>query len=136
MPLPLRSLKEVVYTLSNYNQNVMQGLWKDISYKTTKRIKENWVDNLFLIVPVVGAYTRAPAHPPAAGPELFVPWGPSCCPHQRRLSKPRGVPPRLHRHHGRGAWPARSSRWLKRPPLGACRYATNYKEQEKLHHRY
>jgi len=62
-----RRLKEVVYTLSNHNQNVMTGLWKDAGYKLTKRVKENWVDNLFLLVPVIGTYQCAPAAAPRCG---------------------------------------------------------------------
>ena len=55
LPPPHR-LKEVVYTLSNHNQNVMAGLWKDLPYKVTKKVKENWVDTLFFLVPVIGTY--------------------------------------------------------------------------------
>ena len=50
----------MVYTLSNHNQNVMSGLWKDLPYKLTKKVKENWLDNLFFLVPVVGTYQCAP----------------------------------------------------------------------------
>ena len=64
---PARSLKEVVYTLSNHNQNVMSGLWKDLPYKFTKKVKENWLDNLFFLVPVIGTYQCAPTAPSAAG---------------------------------------------------------------------
>jgi len=53
-------LKEVVYTLSNHNQNVMAGLWKDLPYKVSKKVKENWVDSLFLLVPVIGTYECVP----------------------------------------------------------------------------
>jgi len=56
-----RRLKEVVYTLSNHNQNVMSGLWKDLPYKITKKVKENWLDNLFFLVPLVGTYQCVPA---------------------------------------------------------------------------
>ena len=55
---PWRRLKEVVYSLSNYNQNVMQGLWTDVGYKATKKLKENGVEWFgFFIFPVVGTYT-------------------------------------------------------------------------------
>lgn len=54
-PHPAR-LKEVVYTLSNHHQNVMSGLWKDLPYKIEKKIRENWVDSLFLLIPVIGTY--------------------------------------------------------------------------------
>jgi Cytochrome b-c1 complex subunit 8 len=53
-------LKEVVYTLSNHNQNVMAGLWKDLPYKVSKKVKENWVDALFLWVPVIATYECVP----------------------------------------------------------------------------
>ena len=59
-----RRLKEVVYTLSNHNQNVMSGLWKDLPYKITKKVKENWLDNLFFLVPLVGTYQCVPVPPP------------------------------------------------------------------------
>ncbi len=49
-----------MYTLSNHNQNVMQGLWKDLPYKITKKVKENWLDNLFFLVPTIGIYQCAP----------------------------------------------------------------------------
>jgi hypothetical protein len=57
-----------VYTLSNHNQNVMSGLWKDLPYKITKKVKENWLDNLFFLVPVVGTYQCAPDRAPRARP--------------------------------------------------------------------
>ena len=50
----------MVYTLSNHNQNVMSGLWKDLPYKITKKVKENWLDNLFFLVPLVGTYQCVP----------------------------------------------------------------------------
>jgi hypothetical protein len=58
---PTPRLKEVVYTLSNHNQNVMAGLWKDLPYKVSKKLKENWVDSLFLLVPVIGTYECVPS---------------------------------------------------------------------------
>ena len=60
----------MVYTLSNHNQNVMSGLWKDLPYKITKKVKENWLDNLFFLVPVVGTYQCVPVRPtpPRAAP--------------------------------------------------------------------
>ena len=66
-PHPSR-LKEVVYTLSNHNQNVMAGLWKDLPYKVTKKVKENWIDTLFFLVPVIGTYECVPP------PTLLLPW--------------------------------------------------------------
>ena len=50
----------MVYTLSNHQTNVMQGLWKDLPYKINKRISENWVDVLCFLVPTVGTYQCAP----------------------------------------------------------------------------
>ncbi len=50
-----------MYTLSNHNQNVMSGLWKDLPYKVSKKVKENWLDTLFFLVPVVGTYQCVPA---------------------------------------------------------------------------
>ena len=56
-----RRLKEVVYTLNNYNQNVMQGLWKDAGYKMTKKIKDNGVEWFgFFLFPTVGTYMCVP----------------------------------------------------------------------------
>ena len=58
----------MVYTLSNHNQNVMSGLWKDLPYKINKKISENWVDALCFLVPTVGTYQCAPrAAQPLAG---------------------------------------------------------------------
>lgn len=51
----------MVYTLSANHQNVMPGLWKDLPYKITKKVKENWLDNLFFLVPLVGTYQCVPA---------------------------------------------------------------------------
>jgi hypothetical protein len=53
--VPVR-LKEVVYTLSPYHQNVMAGLWKDVPYKLSKKFHENWVSAFTLVVPIVGTY--------------------------------------------------------------------------------
>lgn len=75
--LAARRLKEVVYTLSNHNQNIMTGLWKDAGYKLTKRVKENWVDNLFLLVPVIGTYQCAPATAPTPQGVAAAPLGDS-----------------------------------------------------------
>lgn len=57
-----------MYTLSNHNQNVMSGLWKDLPYKITKKVKENWLDNLFFLVPLVGTYQCVPVPPPTRQP--------------------------------------------------------------------
>eukprot|EP00898_Chlorokybus_atmophyticus_P008044 jgi/Chlat1/8240/Chrsp77S00621 len=48
------SMLAVIYALSPNELNVMSGLWKDLDKKLAKKIKENWVDNLFLVVPIVG----------------------------------------------------------------------------------
>ena len=69
----MRRLKEVVYTLSNHNQNVMSGLWKDLPYKITKKVKENWLDNLFFLVPLVGTYQCVPVPPPLRASHARVP---------------------------------------------------------------
>jgi hypothetical protein len=38
----------------------MAGLWKDLPYKVTKKVKENWIDTLFFLVPVIGTYECVP----------------------------------------------------------------------------
>lgn len=45
-----------MYTLGPHHQNVMSGLWKDLPYKLEKKVRENWVDALCLLVPVIGTY--------------------------------------------------------------------------------
>jgi len=52
---PVR-LKEVSYSLSPMHHHAMRGLLKDFSYKSGKRIFDNWVSALFLLVPVYGSY--------------------------------------------------------------------------------
>merc|ERR1711924_179254 len=49
-------LKEVVYTLSPFEQNVMQGLFKDIPHKVMHHLKQNVLfDALpFCILPIAG----------------------------------------------------------------------------------
>jgi len=39
----------------------MSGLWKDLPYKISKKVKENWLDTLFFLVPTIGTYQCAPA---------------------------------------------------------------------------
>ncbi|KAJ7560349.1 hypothetical protein O6H91_04G125700 [Diphasiastrum complanatum] len=56
--VPIR-LKDVIYTLSPFNQQVMAGLWHDLPHKLHKKISENWLSSLFLITPVVGTYWYA-----------------------------------------------------------------------------
>lgn len=47
-------LKEVVYTLSPFNQNVMTQMFKNIPEAAHRKIKENWIDaGFFAIGPVV-----------------------------------------------------------------------------------
>ena len=64
----------MVYTLSNHQTNVMEGLWKDLPYKINKRISENWVDALCFLVPTIGTYQCVPSRQrlhdarPAASP--------------------------------------------------------------------
>lgn len=65
----VRRLKEVVYHLGTYNQKVMSGLWADMPYKITKKVKENWLTNLCFFVPVVGTYQCVGAHYQPASPE-------------------------------------------------------------------
>ncbi|BBN04419.1 hypothetical protein MPTK1_3g04420 [Marchantia polymorpha subsp. ruderalis] len=52
-------LKEVTYSLGPDSWEVMRGLWKGAGYKTHKRIHENWVSALTLLVPVIGSYWYA-----------------------------------------------------------------------------
>ena len=50
-----------MYTLSNHQTIVMEGLWKDLPYKINKRISENWVDALCFLVPTIGTYQCVPS---------------------------------------------------------------------------
>ena len=159
----------MVYTLSNHNQNVMSGLWKDLPYKLTKKVKENWLDNLFFLVPVVGTYQCAPGASggggSAAGGGSLAREG-----NQTPLARPAGTLPASAGEaadvaRGRTpCWRGRPGRRAPQAPGGpardafrsptlncpgralcathaltlraAARYAVNFKEQEKLHHRY
>ncbi|KAK9796996.1 hypothetical protein WJX73_000069 [Symbiochloris irregularis] len=48
---PVR-LKEVVYTLSPFEQTVLEGLWRDLPKKIHKKVSENWLDvGVFLVLP-------------------------------------------------------------------------------------
>jgi hypothetical protein len=163
----VRRLKEVVYTLSNHNQNVMSGLWKDLPYKITKKVKENWLDNLFFLVPLVGTYQCVPVPPPTRQPRaraaragrtviLCEPEA-RCCPRgcaAGLVARHRGAQPSCrpraaaagHAAASAAGGAARETGGNPRPVESACqraadactarRYAVNYKEQEKLHHRY
>ena len=55
---PVR-LKEVVYTLSPFEQSIMPGLFKDFPQYVSKKVSENWFSSLFLTVPVFGTYAYA-----------------------------------------------------------------------------
>jgi hypothetical protein len=49
--VPVR-LREVVYTLSPFQQTVMGGLFKDIPGRVSRKVSENWVDvSLFCVLP-------------------------------------------------------------------------------------
>ena len=49
--VPVR-LREVVYTLSPFQQTVMGGLFKDIPARLTRKVSENWFDvGVFFLVP-------------------------------------------------------------------------------------
>ncbi|KAL3696883.1 hypothetical protein R1sor_010959 [Riccia sorocarpa] len=52
-------LKEVVYTLSPFEQKIMSTFWAQFNYKTKKRITENWVNTLTLVCPIAGTYMYA-----------------------------------------------------------------------------
>ncbi|KAL2651247.1 hypothetical protein R1flu_019375 [Riccia fluitans] len=52
-------LKEVVYTLSPFEQKIMSTFWAQFGYKTKKRITENWVNTLTLVCPIAGTYMYA-----------------------------------------------------------------------------
>ena len=53
-------LKEVVYTLSPFEQKVMPGLFKDFPSYVSKKVSENWFSSLFLSVPLVGTVVCVP----------------------------------------------------------------------------
>lgn len=140
-PHPFR-LKEVVYTLSNHNQNVMAGLWKDLPYKVTKKVKENWIDTLFFLVPVIGTYECVPRTLSALAlgnrPGKRLPAacsladGGGAVAHAAQCSaRRRGRKATL----GRGGWFGGTPPQLLTPSSRA-RYAKSYKEKEKLHHRF
>ena len=49
--VPVR-LREVVYTLSPFQQTVMGGLWKDAPAKLARKFSENWFDvGVFFLAP-------------------------------------------------------------------------------------
>ena len=49
--VPVR-LREVVYTLSPFQQTVMGGLFKDIPARLTRKVSENWFDvSVFFLLP-------------------------------------------------------------------------------------
>lgn len=50
--VPVR-LREVVYTLSPFQQTIMSGLFKDIPARVGRKVSENWFDvGVFFIAPV------------------------------------------------------------------------------------
>jgi hypothetical protein len=62
--VPVR-MKAVVYALSPFQQQVMPGLWKDITTKIHHKVSENWISATLLITPVVGTYQYVlPSLPP------------------------------------------------------------------------
>jgi hypothetical protein len=61
--VPVR-MKAVVYALSPFQQQVMPGLWKDITTKIHHKVSENWISATLLITPVVGTYQYVPPLPP------------------------------------------------------------------------
>ena len=60
--MPVR-MKAVVYALSPFQQQVMPGLWKDITTKIHHKVSENWISATLLITPVVGTYQYVPPSP-------------------------------------------------------------------------
>ncbi|KAE8802848.1 cytochrome b-c1 complex subunit 8-like [Hordeum vulgare] len=65
-------MKVVVYALSSFRQQVMPGLWKDITTKIHHKVSENWISTTLLVTPVVGTYQAfheiqlSPEKPPTA----------------------------------------------------------------------
>jgi hypothetical protein len=53
--VPVR-MKAVVYALSPFQQQVMPGLWKDITTKIHHKVSENWISATLLLTPVIGTY--------------------------------------------------------------------------------
>ncbi|KAI4976663.1 hypothetical protein ZWY2020_050270 [Hordeum vulgare] len=53
-------MKAVVYALSSFQQQVMPGLWKDITTKIHHKVSENWISTTLLVTPVVGTYQYVP----------------------------------------------------------------------------
>jgi len=49
-------VKEVVYTISNMEQNVMPGLFKGFPAYVSKKVSENWLSASFFAVPFFGTY--------------------------------------------------------------------------------
>ncbi|KAM0899751.1 hypothetical protein ACQ4PT_021100 [Festuca glaucescens] len=56
--VPVR-MKAVVYALSPFQQQVMPGLWKDITTKIHHKVSENWISATLLLTPVIGTYQYA-----------------------------------------------------------------------------
>ena len=53
--VPIR-LKEVTYTLSPFQQQILPGLWKDLGHEVAKKVKNNWLDVTFCVAPLAGIY--------------------------------------------------------------------------------
>jgi len=53
--VPVR-LREVVYTLSPFEQKIMPGMWRDFGHEVVKKVKNNWFDMSFCAVPLFGTY--------------------------------------------------------------------------------
>lgn len=116
--VPVR-LREVTYTLSPFQQKVMSGLFKDAGYHISKKIRESLVDWSFCAVPVVGTVWYV----------LFLSLIPSFCwiSLHERYSSSLLIP-------DKPSYPF-TIRLIYLSVL-SCRYANNYVEQEKLHHRF
>ena len=60
--VPVR-LREVVYTLSPFQQTVMGGLFKDIPGRIARKVSENWFDvGAFFVLPVWATMAYAKAY--------------------------------------------------------------------------
>eukprot|EP00261_Vitis_vinifera_P034907 XP_019076150.1 PREDICTED: cytochrome b-c1 complex subunit 8 isoform X1 [Vitis vinifera] len=53
---PVR-MKAVVYSLSPFQQQIMPGLWKDLTTKIHHKVTDNWISATLLLAPLVGTYT-------------------------------------------------------------------------------
>ncbi|RVW25948.1 Cytochrome b-c1 complex subunit 8 [Vitis vinifera] len=53
---PVR-MKAVVYSLSPFQQQIMPGLWKDLTTKIHHKVTENWISATLLLAPLIGTYS-------------------------------------------------------------------------------